>query len=320
MRAKPTAKVRPWFVWTVRIVAAAALVVVGWACVSSWGAVVHGHPTYAVLLAVTLVLCVVAVLRSLRARMIRSGWRLALRTIVVVLAVAGIAIVGWLRPFTAEAPALAAMQSSSTVTVVETLTSIEMAPTGTPSATAIFFEPGAKVEARAYAATLRPLAEAGFTVVIAKQPLAIAFLSLSDFDTTRSVFPAVDRWVVGGHSLGGVVAAIQADDGDSDTSAPVVGLFFYASLPASDISSSLTARVLSLSAAHDGLATPTDIDAAKPLLPPDTQYIVISGAVHAYFADYGAQPGDGIPTVSHDKARSEIAKATLDFVREVSAK
>lgn len=317
MRPASSAKVRPWFVWSVRVVAAAGLAVVAWACLSGWGAVVHGHPAYAVTLMVTVVLSVLAMVRSLRVRPNRSGWRLVLRILVLVLAVGGIALVAWLRPFSAEEPALAAMQSDSAVTVVETPTRIVLTPAVTPNTTAVFFEPGAKVEARAYAAVLRPLAEAGFTVVIAKQPLAIAFLSISDFDAARTDFPTVTHWVIGGHSLGGVVASIQADGGDSATTAPVVGLFLYAAYPATDISSSLTARVLSVSASNDGLARPVDVDAAKPLLPSDTTYTVIPGAVHAFFADYGPQPGDGTPTVSHDKAREQIAAATLDFVRSL---
>ena len=58
--------------------------------------------------------------------------------------------------------------------------------------------------------------EAGHPVVIAKQPLGIAFLALSAFDGARSDQPEVARWVVGGHSLGGTVAVIQADDADAD--------------------------------------------------------------------------------------------------------
>jgi hypothetical protein len=313
-------------VWAVRVIAFAALAVVAWACLSGWGAVVHGHPAYAVLLGASLVMSLIVIVRSLRARPIRPGWRFALRIIQSVLAVGGIALVAWLRPFSAEEPALAAMNSDSAVTVVETPTRIVLEPTGTTNSTAVFFEPGAKVEARAYAAILRPLAEDGFTVVIAKQPLAIAFLSIGDFDAARADFPAVTRWVIGGHSLGGVVASVQADAGDGNsatagnkgTVAPVVGLFLYAAYPASDESSSLAAKVLSVSATNDGLATPADVDAAKPLLPVDTTYSVIPGAVHAFFADYGPQPGDGTPTVSHDTARSQIAAATLDFVRGLS--
>jgi pimeloyl-ACP methyl ester carboxylesterase len=56
---------------------------------------------------------------------------------------------------------------------------------------------------RAYAAVLRPLADAGYTVVIPKQPLGIAFLATGAFESTRDAHPDIDSWVVGGHSLGG---------------------------------------------------------------------------------------------------------------------
>ena len=318
MSSSPPTAVRPCLVWTVRIVALVAVAVVVWACISSWGGVWHGHPLYAVLLGVTLVVGVVVVARSLRPRATRRGWRLVLRVALIALAIGWIALLAWLRPFSAQEPALTAMQSDAAVTVTETATRIVFSPSGTASTTAVFFEPGAKVEARAYAATLRPLAEAGLTVVIAKQPLAIAFLSLGEFDAVRDDYPDITKWAVGGHSLGGIVAAIQADEADGDAAAPVVGLFFYASYPATDISSTLTASVLSVSAANDGLSTPADIDATKSLLPTDTTYVVIAGAVHAYFADYGAQPGDGEPSVDHDVARDEISAATLDFVRDLS--
>ena len=36
--------------------------------------------------------------------------------------------------------------------------------------------------------------------------------------------------------------------------------------------------------------------------------------MHAYFGDYGPQPGDGTPTITHDDARSRISTATVDFV------
>ena len=72
-------------------------------------------------------------------------------------------------------------------------------------------------------------------MVIAKQPLGIAFLALPAFGAARSGHPEVTRWVVGGHSLGGTVAVIQADDSDADPTAPAVGLLLYASYPAGDV-------------------------------------------------------------------------------------
>ncbi|HET7821076.1 MAG TPA: alpha/beta hydrolase [Ornithinibacter sp.] len=300
--------------WVVRGVAALALVAVGWVLLTAWAPVVHGHPAYPVLLVLTVVVALLALWRARRPRVVRRGWRLAGRVVLVVLAVAWVAAMLWLRPFGAVQPALAAMRSDAGVTVTETATSIVLAPAGTAGDLGVFFQPGARVDARAYAAVLRPLAEAGHPVVIAKQPLGIAFLALPAFDAARSDHPEVARWVVGGHSLGGTVAVIQADDSDTDTTAPAVGLLLYASYPAGDVRASLTTAVESVSGSRDGLATPATIDASRANLPADTTFNVIEGGTHAQFGAYGLQPGDGTATISDDEARRLISAASLRFV------
>lgn len=299
--------------WVTRVVAAAGVLVVLWVCATAWPVVVHGHPLYAVLLVITLVVSLVVGLSTRRpdAGQRRRAW---IRIPLILVSFAAIAALAWLKPFTAVEPALAAMQSDAAVSVAEYPTQIVLTPTGTPSTTAVFFQPGARVDARAYAAILRPLAEAGHVVVIPKQPIGIAFLATSAFGSAQSAYPAVTRWVVGGHSLGGTVAAIDADAHDGDTTSPVVGLLLYASYPATDMSTSLTASVLSISGSEDGLATPAKIDAAKPDLPKGTTYTVIDGAVHAFFGDYGPQPGDGTPTISHDDARTQISRGSVAWV------
>jgi len=307
-----------WITWAVRFIAVAGVMVVAWACVTGWGAVVHGHPLYVGLLALTLLVCAVAFGRTFRRRKSTPPWRRIIRVVFIVLAVGWIALMAWLRPFSALEPALAAMASTNTVTVTEDLTQIVMTPVGPARRAGVFFQPGAKVDARAYAAVLRPLAESGYTVVITKQPLGIAFLSITALDAAKPNFPTISRWIVGGHSLGGTVAAIEADAGGGDPEAPVVGLLLYASYPASDISASLSAEVLSISASADGLATPDTITASRETLPASTSFTVIDGAVHAFFGDYGPQPGDGTPTVSHDKARTEISRQSVAFLNSLS--
>jgi hypothetical protein len=297
-----------------RLLALAGIGVVVWACMTSWGAVVHGHPLYAVLLAVTLVVSVIAGWLSFRAGEPIRGWRLVGHLVLAVLAVVWIAAMAWLRPFTAVEPALAAMTSTATVRVTETPTQIVMEPVGDLSTTGVMFQPGAKVEARAYAAILRPLVEAGVTVVIPKQPLGIAFLAMGAFESARDAFPGIERWVVGGHSLGGTVAAMDAEQHDGDAVAPVAGLLLYASYPASDMSTTLTSEVLSLSGSEDGLATPADIEESRAMLPQDAGFVEIDGAVHAFFGDYGPQPGDGSPTITQDDARAQIGSASVGFV------
>ncbi|MFJ3404977.1 alpha/beta hydrolase [Promicromonospora sp. NPDC090134] len=306
-----------WLTWTVRAVAAAGIVVVAWACLTAWGAVVHGHPLYAVLLGLTVLGCALVLWRSLRPRPARRGRRLVLDLVLVVAGIVWVAAMAWLRPFTAVEPALAAMVSDETVTVTESTTSVTLTPARGADGTAVFFRPGAKVEARAYAAVLRPLAEAGHTVVIAKQPLAVAFLAGGAFDAARERLPQADGWVVGGHSLGGVVASSDAAAAEADDVAPAVGLLLYASYPAEDLSG-LTVAVESVSASQDGLATPAKIEASRAVLPADATFTAVDGAVHAFFGDYGPQPGDGTPTITHDAARSLISSVSTQFVDSLS--
>jgi hypothetical protein len=303
--------------WVVRAVAVAAIAAVAWVLLTAWAPVVHGHPAYPVLLALTVLGALLALWRARRPRARPGGWRLAGRGLLLVLAVGWVAAMVWLSPFAAVQPALAAMRSDEAVTVTESATRIVLAPTGSTAAASevgVFFQPGARVDARAYAAVLRPLAEAGHPVVIAKQPLGIAFLALSAFDGARSARPDVSRWVVGGHSLGGTVAVIQADGADADRVAPAVGLLLYASYPAGDVRGSLTAAVESVSGSKDGLATPAKIDASRADLPPDARFTVVEGGSHAQFGAYGPQPGDGIPTITDEQARTLISEASLRFV------
>jgi hypothetical protein len=304
--------------WAARMVAVAAILVVAWCLGTEWSAIVHAHPAYPALLVLTVVGAAFVLVRAWRTRRRSHGWRRVLRVVAVVAAVGWIALIAWLRPFSAQEPAIAAMTSDSRVTVVEYPTQIVMTPTGSVSSTGVFFQPGAKVDARAYAAVLRPLAEAGHVVVIPKQPLSIAFLAVTAFSSTTPHYPGVTGWVVGGHSLGGTVAAIDANGHDHDATAPVLGLLLYASYPATDISTTLSAQVLSISASNDGLATPAKIQASKALLPSSTTYVVIDGAVHSYFGDYGPQPGDGIPTISHDQARHQISDTSTQFLTSLN--
>jgi hypothetical protein len=313
--ASRPARRRDWLSWTTFALGIAGLVVVAWACLTEWGGVVHGHPAYGVLLVVTVLASIITAILGLRGRRKGRGrWRTAGVIVVLVLGVGWLGLMGWLRPYTAVEPALAAMVSDEKVTVTETPTQIVLAPTTGGSGTGVFFQPGALVDPRAYAAHLRPLAEAGHTVVIPKQPLGIAFLAVNAFDDARGQFPEVDGWVLGGHSLGGTVAAMEADAADSDATSPAVGLMFYASYPADDISGSLSIPVLSISGSKDGLATPDKIAASRDNLPSDAHFIQIAGGSHAQFGSYGPQAGDSTPTISAADARTQISDASVQFV------
>jgi hypothetical protein len=302
--------------WAVRLVSTLGVVAVIWAAIATGDMLVHGHPAYSVLLGLLFIVCTVVAIRSWRRHTPGHRRFKVLGALGLLVSCGVLALAGWLVPYSAEPAARSAMVSDGTITVTESPTQILMTPTGTPSDVGVFFQPGALVDARAYAAVLRPLAENGHTVVIPKQPFGIAFLSTRAFNTARTEHRSVDRWVLGGHSLGGVVAAINAQSAAKDPGQPVAGVLFFASYPSSDIST-LPVPMLSISASNDSLTTPEKIEASRSFLPQDTTFTEIEGGVHANFGDYGTQSGDGEPTVSRDEARTEISAASLAFVQSL---
>jgi len=301
------------------VVGLALLAAPAWVLAAAGDAVAHQHRSLAALLVVSALAGVLALVRVVvlaRRGPAPDAGRRVLRRVGAVagygllLVLAGAA--AWLRPFPATPAALAALVPDAAVDVVEqdgwyALVPRDAGPVG------LVHIPGARVDVRASAAVLRPLAEAGYPVVVLRPPLGIALTAPDAPAAAMDAFADVDRWVVGGHSLGGVAAAgYAADHGDE-----VAGLLLHASYPMADMSDA-DLDVTSVWASHDGLTTPADIDASRALLPAGTTFVEVDGGVHAYFADYGEQPGDGQPTVGRAQARAVIGRADLDLMDRVA--
>ncbi len=248
------------------------------------------------------------------ARQRSPAWVIIRKVLGLGLTVLVLAVLLWLRPLAATSVAVAAMQSGEGVQVTSTGSDITLRPDHGALPTGLIFYPGALVDPRAYVPLLRAVALAGFPVDIIKPPYGIAFLASNAPATVISANPGVTRWVVGGHSLGGVAASSFV----SPRRPGVDGLLLWASYPASSIRQATWLHVSSISAGNDGLATPAKIEASKPDLPADTTFVVVHGAVHADFGDYGTQRGDGTPTVSRAKAQSEIEAASVALLRKVN--
>jgi Alpha/beta hydrolase family len=179
------------------------------------------------------------------------------------------------------------------------------------STVGLVFVPGARVDPRAYAHLLRPVAQAGYLVAVTKPPFDLALPNSTQPDSVIRNHPEIRYWAVGGHSLGGVAASAYADDH------PVTGLLLYASCPASDLARN-DLITTSVSGSADSLATPGDIAEAKPELPEATRYVVVEGGIHAFFGDYGDQPGDGTPTIAREDAQAQIQKATIQLLASLT--
>ncbi|MFZ1471367.1 MAG: alpha/beta fold hydrolase, partial [Anaerolineae bacterium] len=102
-------------------------------------------------------------------------------------------------------------------------------PTANPT-TGLVFYPGGLVDARAYAPAARQIADAGYLVVIVPMPLKLAFFDANRAGEVMQAYPAVQRWVIGGHSLGGAMAAQFAYQHPDQ----VAGLALWAAYPAAN--------------------------------------------------------------------------------------
>jgi hypothetical protein len=240
----------------------------------------------------------------------RARRRIILAVPLLVLAFLLVVTLAYARPFVATPVATAALRSEQDVRISDRFVWYELIPVKEDPAgddikptTGLLFVPGARIDSRAYAHVLRPLAEAGYLVAVLKEPFGFSLLDADKGKKVLDVHPEITYWAVGGHSLGGTTAASLADQDER-----VNGLVLFASYPADNLDRT-DLKAVSISGVADGFTTPADIEASKGKLPPDTSYVVINGAVHSSFGDYGEQSGDGIPSVDRAAAQNEITAA-----------
>ena len=188
-------------------------------------------------------------------------------------------------------------------------------PTDESATTGLIFYPGARVDPKAYAFSANQISADGFLVVIVPMPLNMAIFGIDRAEEVIQTFSEIDNWAIGGHSLGGAMAAEFAGQHLNEIS----GLVLWAAYPAgsNDLSQS-DLSVLSISASLDGLATPEKIDASQPLLPGSTLYVEILGGNHAGFGFYGAQSGDEEAIISQMDQQTQIINTTTEFLRSLS--
>ncbi|WP_372862772.1 alpha/beta hydrolase, partial [Pseudoalteromonas sp.] len=99
-----------------------------------------------------------------------------------------------------------------------------------PTNRGLIYYPGGLVDPEAYAVTAQGIADAGYLVVIPKMPLNLAFTGINRAEGIQADFPEIESWVIGGHSLGGAMAAEYAKNNVGHLD----GLIMYASYPANN--------------------------------------------------------------------------------------
>ncbi len=221
---------------------------------------------------------------------------------------------------------------SSGLTIYEYRDYIEINPTSNQySKTGLLFYPGGLVDPHAYIKMLSKFAVTGkaHKVVIVKMPGNLAVLDGKKGAWVYNDFPDVQQWVIGGHSLGGVMACSVVNQYPDFFK----GIVLLAAYPQSSGSlSNWKGSALSLRGQNDGLVDSLTVASNIGLLPPPywikgiddfpkgkvskTVYYNIPGGNHSQFGNYGPQKGDGTATITAENQSAITALLIYKFFVE----
>jgi dienelactone hydrolase len=182
-----------------------------------------------------------------------------------------------------------------------------------PADTGFIFYPGGLVDPAAYAPLMKQLSEQGIMTVIVPMPLDLAVFGVNKANDVIAAYPDIKQWIIGGHSLGGSMAA-EFVKGNPEA---VKGLAFLASYPADSTNlSALPIKVTSIYGTNDGVARNVFNDSLARL-PAGTPLVIIEGGNHAQFGHYGPQSGDGVATISREEQQQQTTTAIVELVDQV---
>ncbi len=175
--------------------------------------------------------------------------------------------------------------------------------------TGFIFYPGGKVEYTAYIPLMHELSKRGIMCVLVEMPFNLAVFDVNAADGIQKKYPQVENWYIGGHSLGGAMAASYL----SEHVSAFEGLVLLAAYSSEDLSDA-DIDVLSMYGSRDKVMNRKKYKENKSNLPDDFAEVVIDGGNHAYFGMYGEQDGDGKASISNEEQIKLAADAIADFM------
>lgn len=228
--------------------------------------------------------------------------------VLVILAIVCVAL-WYLQPYQPDQAAHAAMQGGEGITVMDTNDWIVFQG-GESREPGLILYPGALVKPESYAPIARALAGSGYQVFVARMPLNLA---VSDMQRATQVLKAYPHktFVIGGHSLGGAMAAQYA----SNHFDRIRGVFLLGAYPnkQGDLTQ-VDLPVLSLLGSRDGVIDLKKYEESKQFLPERTVYMSIEGGNHAQFGSYGAQEHDQPAAITPQEQWQQTVAAIKDWL------
>ena len=169
----------------------------------------------------------------------------------------------------------------------------------------LIFYPGGKVQYESYAPLMEACASQGLLCVLVHMPGNLAVFDMDAADGIPDEYPQVEDWYIGGHSLGGSMAAAYLGSHTEEYD----GLILLASYSTGDLSGSAL-KVLAVYGSEDRVLNMDSYEKYRENLPEDFTEYVIPGGCHAFFGSYGAQKGDGQPDLTNE----EQIRLTADMI------
>ncbi|MGN0608778.1 MAG: alpha/beta hydrolase [Oscillospiraceae bacterium] len=153
----------------------------------------------------------------------------------------------------------------------------------------LIFYPGGKVEYTSYAPLMQFLANKGVLCLLVKMPCNLAVFGKNAAFGLQERYPDIERWYIGGHSLGGAMAASYV----SEHSEEFEGLIMLGAYSTADLSGTAL-NVMSIYGSEDGIMNMKKYEKCRSNLPENYSEYVIEDGNHANFGGYGDQRGDGL--------------------------
>ena len=171
------------------------------------------------------------------------------------------------------------------------------------------FYPGAKVEHEAYFPLMEACAAQGILCVLVEMPLYFPLIDGDAAEGIPAAYPQIERWYIGGHSLGGYAAsgyvAARTDVYD--------GLVLLASYSSADLTNT-DLSVLTIYGTEDQIMNRERYADGLTKLPGDFTEVIIEGGCHAYFGMYDGQDGSELLPVTNEEQLYLTSRAIADFV------
>jgi pimeloyl-ACP methyl ester carboxylesterase len=187
---------------------------------------------------------------------------------------------------------------------------LTLRPRRVPERMGVVVYPGAYVDIHGYVPTLKPVAAAGYRVVIVPMPFELAVFGIDRVLDVQAANPDVKRWALVGHSVGGAMGPLFA----SRHPDALAGVIIWDSYPPSMAKFAAYPKpVWHIHRARPDGSPPPSFAAERGEFPKDSVWVPIRGGIHMQFGSFaeGGYQEDWPAGISREAQQAQVARATV---------